>query len=186
MKDQIQRSDSDLIFCDRIIHCWRRLSYFRPAHNELYLPKNRCKLIFMPNIIYINIKRTFLKKISRNPLYHIHIFGRTTVYTYVYDELHFWYLKRVVTQMSRVSSFNVKNVSTWNNAVYYTHENYVFTFVLCLDFKSSGTHKNFRISLTCLVSGFKKTLFFLMSHSYTIKSRDLNLSWNLNFETFHM
>ena len=108
------------------------------------------------------------------------------LYTYVYDELHFWYLKRVVTQMSRVSSFNVKNVSTWNNAVYYTHENYVFTFVLCLDFKSSGTHKNFRISLTCLVSGFKKTLFFLMSHSYTIKSRDLNLSWNLNFETFHM
>ena len=55
------------------------------------------------------------------------------LYTYVYDELHFWYLKRVVTQMSRVSSFNVKNVSTWNNAVYYTHENYVFTFVLCLE-----------------------------------------------------
>ena len=78
LKDQIQSSDSDLIFCDRTIHCWRRLSYFRPAYNELYLPK-RCKLIFMPNII----NKNKMKKISRNPLYHFHIFGRTTVYTYI-------------------------------------------------------------------------------------------------------
>ena len=117
LKDQIQRSDSDLIFCDRTIHCWRRLSYLRPAHNELYLPK-RCELIFMPNIINKNKMKNFKKPLV--PFSHFWQDHCVYILTYVCDELYFWYLKRVVTQMSWVSSSNVRNISTWNNAFYYT------------------------------------------------------------------